>query len=88
MDVTLRAVKEKTHRMKRFEIGDEVRIDIPDTEDPDFSTYHGRTGKISDIIEDDAGRETGDERDSYLFEVEFEEGKSEHFRWRDLRPDS
>lgn len=74
--------------MKRFKVGDEVRIDIPDTDDPDFRLYHGRTGEIVDVIEDDAGRETGDERDSYLFEVEFEDGEGDHFRWRDLRPDS
>jgi ribosomal protein L21E len=72
--------------MKRFEIGDRVRVDIPDTDDPDFDRYHGRTGKVHEVIEDDAGEATGDERDSYLFAVKFEHGETEHFRWRDLRP--
>jgi len=74
--------------MKRFEVGDHVRVDIPDTTDPDFDHYHGRTGKVREVIEDDAGVTTGDERDSYLFAVEFENGDTNHFRWRDLRPAS
>lgn len=74
--------------MKRFEVGDSVRIDIPDQSDPDFNQYHDRSGEIVKVIEDDAGWHTGDERDSYLFGVEFKNGEREHFRWRDLRPDS
>lgn len=72
--------------MRRFEVGDSVRMDIPDTEDLDFERYHGRTGEVVEVIEDDAGKETGDERDSYLFDVEFVDGNSKHFRWRDLWP--
>ena len=72
--------------MRRFEVGDRVRIDIPDTIDPDFDRYHDRLGEVVEVIEDDAGQTTGDERDSYLFAMEFEEGETEHFRWRDLRP--
>jgi hypothetical protein len=41
---------------------------------------------VVEVIEDEAGQATGDERDSYLFGVEFENGDSDHFRWRDLRP--
>lgn len=73
--------------MRRFDVGDWVRIDIPDMDDPDFDRYHGRTGEIVEVIEDEAGEHTGDKRDSYLFEVEFENGDSDHFRWRDLRPE-
>ena len=72
--------------MRRFEVGDRVRVDIPDTTDADFDRYHGQTGAVIEVIEDDAGQTTGDERDSYLFGVEFENGDSGHFRWRDLRP--
>lgn len=72
--------------MRRFEVGDRVRVDIPDRGDPDFDRYHGRTGVVIEVIEDEAGQATGDERDSYLFGVEFENGDSDHFRWRDLRP--
>lgn len=72
--------------MRRFEVGDCVRVDIPDRDDPDFDRYHGRTGEVIEVIEDEAGQATGDERDSYLFAVEFENSDSDHFRWRDLRP--
>ena len=73
--------------MRRFEVGDRVRVDIPDTADADFDRYHGQTGEVVEVIEDDAGEHTGDERDSYLFGVEFENGDRDHFRWRDLRPE-
>jgi len=59
--------------MRRFEPGDRVRVDIPDTEDPDFDRYHGRHGEVVEVIDDDAGQETGDERDAHLFTVAFEE---------------
>lgn len=72
--------------MKGVDVGDRVRIDIPDKTDPDFDRYHGRFGEIIEVIEDDAGQHTGDERDSHLFGVELENGETEHFRWRDLRP--
>ena len=72
--------------MKRFEVGDNVRVDIPNRDDADFDRYHGQTGKVVEVIEDDAGQATGDERDSYLFGVEFKGGNTDHFRWRDLRP--
>lgn len=67
-------------------VGDRVRIDIPDTTDPDHETYHGRHGKIVEIIEDDAGQMTGDERDSNLYKVEFGDGDRMEFRVFDIRP--
>lgn len=72
--------------MRRFNVGDRVRIDIPDTDDPDFDRFHGRQGEVVAVLEDDAGRETGDERDSHLFSVEFGDGETHSFRWRDIRP--
>jgi ribosomal protein L21E len=72
--------------MKRFEVGDQVRVDIPDKNDPDHERLHGKYGTIVEIFEDDAGQETGDPRDSYLFSVEINDGSIEHLRWRDLRP--
>jgi ribosomal protein L21E len=72
--------------MKRYSKGDEVRIDIPDETDPDFRRYHGKHGQVINILGDDAGRETGDERDSILYRVELESGERMDFRWRDLRP--
>lgn len=73
--------------MRRFEVGDNVRVDIPNRDDADFDRYHGQTGKVVEVIEDDADQATGDERDSYLFGVEFDGGNTDHFRWRDLRPE-
>lgn len=70
--------------MRQFEIGEQVRVDLPDETDPDFA-YHGEHGEVVDILTDDAGEETGDERDSYIYVVHFEDA-SGHFRWRDLRP--
>lgn len=72
--------------MKRFEVGDQVRIDIPDRDDPDFERHHGRIGEVIEVIEDDADEHTGDQRDSYLFAVKFEGNDTDYFRWRDLRP--
>jgi len=72
--------------MKRFEEGDRVRIDIPDETDPDFDRYHGERGSVLEVINDDAGLTTGDERDSYLYRVELDLGVVRDFRWRDLRP--
>jgi len=72
--------------MRRFEVGDQVRIDIPDREDPDHSRLHRKTGMIVEVFEDDAGSETGYPRDSYLFRVDTGDGNTENLRWRDLRP--
>lgn len=74
--------------MTPYEPGDDIRIDIPDTDDPDFREYHGRKGTVVAIIADDASTLTGDERDDRLFRVEFENGECRDFRWRDLRPHS
>ena len=72
--------------MAAFEVGDRVRIDIPDEQDPDFEQYHDRVGKIKEIMPDDAGDSTGDERDSYIFRVQVDDDQKADFRWRDLRP--
>jgi hypothetical protein len=72
--------------MKRFEIDYQVRVDIPDETDPDHERLHRKHGTIVEILEDDAGEETGDPRDSYLFIVDLDNGTLEHLRWRDLRP--
>ena len=72
--------------MNRFSAGDCVRADLPDETDPDHELYHGRRGEIIEVLHDDAGKATGDERDSTLYRVEFEDGEVADFRWRDLRP--
>jgi ribosomal protein L21E len=72
--------------MDQFSEGDRVRIDFPDETDPDHSQYHGNHGTIVSIIEDHAGKVTGDEQDSALVRVELESGNEADFRRRDLRP--
>lgn len=74
--------------MRRFDVGDRVRIGIPDEGDPDHNRLHRQQGTIAEIIEDDTAHETGDSRDSYLFVVEINDGDVQHLRWRDLRPAS
>lgn len=71
---------------RRFEIGDAVRIDIPDETDPDHDRLHGCQGEITAILEDDAGEVTGDVRDTVLYRVQLEDGTEADVRWRDLRP--
>lgn len=71
--------------MSGFEVGDRVRLDIPDQDDPDFGRLHGRTGKILETMKDDAGLSTGDERDSFLYRVELDCGGTVDVRWRDIR---
>ena len=71
---------------QRFTTGDRVRVDIHDKTDPDHEPFHGQHGTVTAAIEDDAPTETGDERDAIIYRVEFEDGSTADFRWRDLRP--
>jgi len=73
--------------MNWAEEGSSVRIDIPDQSDPDYERLHNRFGEIVEIIEDDADRSTGDERDSVLYRVRLKNGELVDMRWRDLRPE-
>jgi len=72
--------------MNDFSEGDRVRIDIPEESDPDHEEYHGKHGRIVEILSDDAGAVTSDPRDSCLYRVTLETGEEADFRWRDLRP--
>jgi len=65
--------------------GDRVRVDIPDETDPDYR-YHGEHGEVVNILDDDAGRETGDSRDSQIYRLRLESGETVDLRWRDIRP--
>jgi ribosomal protein L21E len=71
--------------MSGFEVGDRVRLDIPDKDDADFERLHGQTGEIKETMKDDAGLSTGDERDSILYRVELDSGDTVDVRWRDIR---
>jgi ribosomal protein L21E len=69
-----------------YSVGDRVRIDIPDETDPDHDRYHGEHGQIIDILEDEAGTLTGDERDSIIFRVQFSDGEGLDLRHQSIRP--
>lgn len=71
----------------RFESGNHVRIDIPDTTDSDHEPYHGREGVVRQVRTDDAAKETGRAIDSVEYLVELDGGDMEMwFRGRDVRP--
>lgn len=72
--------------MQQFTEGDRVRVDIPEETDPDHDPHHGVHGTIVEVLEDDAGIVSGDEREGSLYRVELESGEVADFRWRDLRP--
>jgi ribosomal protein L21E len=67
------------------EVGDRVRIDIPNETDADHN-YHGEHGTVIRIFEDDANEVTGDSSDSVLVRIKLETGEKFDFRSRDLRP--
>lgn len=68
-----------------YDIGDKVRVHIPNPEDPD-NRYHEKTGEITNITEDDLSTLTGDPCHDYKYTVEFEDDDldSMHFRYDDL----
>jgi len=72
--------------MAPIKAGDKVRIDIPDTTDPDHDRLHGEMGTVVEVVEDDLGGVTGDSRDSYKFRVRLDDDEVVNTRWVDLRP--
>ena len=54
--------------------GDRVRVDIPNKDDPDFDHFHGEYGVITAVLNDDAGFETENTRDSWLYQLELDLG--------------
>lgn len=55
-----------------YNIGDRVRVDIPDSDDPDYR-YHGEIGEVEDVLQDDLSGITGDPRDDFLYQVAFDD---------------
>ena len=72
--------------MSEHEIGDRVRIDIPDETDPDHDRYHGGNGRIVDVLADEGGTLTGDERDSISYRVACSNGEELDLRNQWIRP--
>ena len=72
--------------MSTFGVGDRVRLDITDTTDPDFD-WHGQHGSVVDVLEDDAGVVTGEDRDGRLYRIDLDDhDQTLDFRHRDPRP--
>lgn len=72
--------------MSEYHVGDRVRVDIPDETDPDHDQYHGEHGKVVEILEDEAGTLTGDDRDSVIYRVQFSTGEELDLRHQSIRP--
>ena len=72
--------------MPEHDVGDQVRIDIPDETDPDHDQYHGKHARVVDILEDEAGKLTGDERDSVIYRIQFSNGEELDLRHQAIRP--
>jgi len=72
--------------MSKYNIGDRIRIDIHDETAPDHDRYHGKHGKIVDIFEDEAGKLTGDGRDSIIYRVQFSNAEELDLRHQSIRP--
>jgi len=63
-----------------------VRVDIPDTTDPDFD-WHGEHGVVLDVLEDDADELTGEEQDARLYRIDLDDhDHTLDLREWDLRP--
>lgn len=65
--------------MNRFPEGDRVRVVIPYLDDPDHEPFHGKHGVVVDILVDDTGSETGDERDDTSYRGELDDGDTMDF---------
>ncbi len=72
--------------MSEYDVGDRVRVDIPDETDPDHDQYHGEHGQVVDILEDEAGTLTDDDRDSIIYRVQFSSGEELDLRHQSIRP--
>lgn len=82
--ITLQSVSHT--RVQQFEVGDRVRIDIPDETDLDYSNFHGEHGTIVSTIQDDLSNLTEEQKDSKIYRVELDSGHTMDFRQHDLRP--
>jgi len=81
-----KSAHESAYLVNRFEVGDRVRVDIPDQTDPDHDPFHGLHGTVVEVSSDDAALVNGDERDSLVYRVDLDSGPVVDLRWRDLRP--
>jgi hypothetical protein len=59
---------------------------IPDETDPDHDRYHGEHGQIVDVLADEAGTLTGDDRDSTIYRAQLSTGEELDLRHQSIRP--
>jgi hypothetical protein len=73
--------------MSLYQIGEDIRVDIPDPSDPDHH-YHAEVGTIVEVVEDDLGSLTGTPQDSYLYTIDFDDPSlgTMDFCHSDLKP--
>lgn len=68
-----------------FDVGDRVRIDIPDETDPSHR-YHGKNGEIISVIPEGPGAANGGSEAGGTYRIELDIGGTVDVGPRDLRP--
>lgn len=70
----------------KYGVGDRVQVYIPRADDPEHR-YHGRTGEVVDVFEDDLSDILDNPCRGYLYTVDFEDPELEptDFRYDDLQ---
>lgn len=73
--------------MMPYQVGDRVHVYIPRADDPDHR-YHGETGEVVDVFEDELDEVTDNPERGYLYTVQFDDPELEtvDFRYDDLQP--
>ena len=70
--------------MQEYDVGDRVRVDIPDETHADHDRYHGRHGTIIAVIP--RGTDETDDVTANRLRVDFDDSGYADFRVEDLRP--
>jgi len=52
----------------------------------DYDRYLGQNDRITNILEDESGTLTGDERDSIIYRIQFSNGEELDLRHQTIRP--
>lgn len=72
--------------MPDYDVGDRVRIDIPNETNPNHDQYHEEHGTIVDILEDDSDAFSGDEQESSIYRIQLDAGEKLDVRHLVIRP--
>lgn len=73
--------------MVEYSEGDQVEVYIPTPDDPDHR-YHGKTGEIVGVLEDDLADVTSNPSRGHLYTVAFDDPELDtiDFRYDDIHP--